>query len=835
MPRLGFRGSRAEEESDKEDKLAVARRRKRYEREFGTRFRRDGNDDEDEDYEEKDMEEEIDNNNSNGGRDNDDSEDEEDMRAISITKRKANSALNLRPGSSLAAKDLRYSTKPLDSLSDREMASWTDSNHRNILQVCIAADNVEAVRIVLRRLIQQKVERCRREDERQLRAARRELAQMQLGSMPSALSSCEGRVKARKHQVESLAQIAENFFKEIACQPDKNGWTSFHYAAQSRSSCISELLEGPHLARLSALSNPKTQDQMYTERSLMVSVRDSTGCTPLHIAAANGNASAIRALLRWNADFSIKNLDNDLPIDVAIDRVTRRALQAGLRAPTTMSSTDRIARSQKLSEGTKISLQTLCECGENVNERFGLSLQASLHEAARAGDLQVVKFLVEESKEADVNIVDANGRTPLHMAAQESSAVHRTIADILLRNGAKVNHASHAGYTPLHAVAASSCSSSKNKQLMVALLIRAGARLEAKTEKGLSPLLLASKHGHVGVVYELILSGCKLNSLDDKLWNALHFATFYKHFELVHLLAYADAEVQVLQHNRNSHGKLPSDLCRDSRFRDALKSTWEYASEGCIDKLRSALRDENGQASWILQEDLWKSITKNINQQTLRHKYTILHTAILGDQFSHRHISHSRDGKSTKSVEQTVRYILGLKGISVNASDVQGRTPLMLAVMLGRREIAEELVKRGASLSHLDRAGNNVLHYANAYLQTGFIGRLISASEMEEDESALDIENHHGQRPFDVAGLKKHMIVPGVQSLCKNRTPKHGQRSSRLATHADDGSKFPKTEGHGAEQDEAEESKDEEAERSSESIAERTQRTLKEVAREIQE
>ena len=66
-----------------------------------------------------------------------------------------------------------------------------------------------------------------------------------------------------------------------------------------------------------------------------------------------------------------------------------------------------------------------------------------LHEAARKGNVEIVKMLLKEG--ADVNARDKYGRTALYVAAWRG---HVEIVKMLLKEGADVNAADNDGNTP---------------------------------------------------------------------------------------------------------------------------------------------------------------------------------------------------------------------------------------------------------------------------------------------------------------------------------------------------------------------------------------------------
>jgi hypothetical protein len=87
--------------------------------------------------------------------------------------------------------------------------------------------------------------------------------------------------------------------------------------------------------------------------------------------------------------------------------------------------------------------------GVDVNYRMGHSRRTMLHTACRDGDIKKVAYLIERG--ANLNAVDAQGSTPLHLAMQPPSVFHPLeIVSTLIVSGCKVNIQDKHGHTPLH-------------------------------------------------------------------------------------------------------------------------------------------------------------------------------------------------------------------------------------------------------------------------------------------------------------------------------------------------------------------------------------------------
>jgi len=134
----------------------------------------------------------------------------------------------------------------------------------------------------------------------------------------------------------------------------------------------------------------------------------------------------------------------------------------------------------------------------------------ALHVAAAKGDAKEVERLLGEG--AGVNATNKDGRTPLHVAANEAVAV------LLLQKGAEVNARSNNGETPLHVA------SGAGRKEVGAELLDKGADVNARTNAGRTPLHDAAMGAHPEVVKHLVKNGADQKIKAANGWTALDIA-----------------------------------------------------------------------------------------------------------------------------------------------------------------------------------------------------------------------------------------------------------------------------------------------------------------------
>ncbi|CAH8442466.1 unnamed protein product [Schistosoma turkestanicum] len=296
------------------------------------------------------------------------------------------------------------------------------------------------------------------------------------------------------------------------------------------------------------------------------------------------------------------------------------------------------------------------------------SFNEEIFDACRNGDVALVKCLLENG--VDVNLNDTSGRksTPLHFAA---------------------------GY---------------GRRDVVSLLLDHNADVSARDEGGLIPLHNACSFGHVDVVHLLLSAGSDPNAEDCWNYTPLHEAAIKGKVEVCILLLQAKAN----PHARNLDGKTPVDLAEGSA-RLALVGEYkkdellEAARSGNEEKLLSLLTPQNvnchagdGRKSTPLhlaagynRTKIVKILLKNGADVIAKDKGGLipLHNAC---SYGHLDVCELLIGAGCGSAQ-------------VHASDLWQYTPLHEAASKARAEVCFLLLAYGANPTQLNCHGKSAL------------------------------------------------------------------------------------------------------------------------------
>ena len=196
-----------------------------------------------------------------------------------------------------------------------------------------------------------------------------------------------------------------------------------------------------------------------------------------------------------------------------------------------------LLKSQKNENIRILEIQRLLQMGGDVNAVDPTTGETPLMLAAEAGDLPLVKLLLEEG--ADVNMERFYRFTALHLAAGNGhTSVVRVLVDV---PGINLDIPSMRGDTPLIEAAASGYTN------IVQVLVDAGANVNFNYQKsarayfaGQTPLMIAAEHGLTDIVKILLdVPTIELNLVNNEGLNALMLAARNEHSEIVEMIIQA--------------------------------------------------------------------------------------------------------------------------------------------------------------------------------------------------------------------------------------------------------------------------------------------------------
>ncbi|XP_041379594.1 serine/threonine-protein phosphatase 6 regulatory ankyrin repeat subunit C-like, partial [Gigantopelta aegis] len=177
-----------------------------------------------------------------------------------------------------------------------------------------------------------------------------------------------------------------------------------------------------------------------------IDTQDKDGGTPLHFASQRGHVDTIRYLISQGADTTIKNKRGHTPMDkVKAHDPNRDEIIKFFDEKDETDETDRKNKNTPLHEaawrGYTDIAQVLIEHGASLR---ATNTDKSLLEAIRFWRFRGVKSAIE--KGADLNILDSDGSSPLHLACRGG---HLETTGYLISKGANTIIKDKSGRTPV--------------------------------------------------------------------------------------------------------------------------------------------------------------------------------------------------------------------------------------------------------------------------------------------------------------------------------------------------------------------------------------------------
>ena len=257
---------------------------------------------------------------------------------------------------------------------------------------------------------------------------------------------------------------------------------------------------------------------------------NNDGDTPLHLACREtDNTKTVKVLLTAGADIHTTSNGGDTPLHLACRETDNtETVKVLLTAGADMHIADRDGytplHNSCMFTGNAETVNVLLTVGGDINhldnaghsilyictsDRFlhkynresvctliqlGADLVQPLHQAAREVDSTVLGRLCDLG--VDVTATDTEGRTALHMIGEKTENLRDILSciELLVTQGADVNHVSSAGATPLHDI----CSRpGSDPHMAVDMLIQKGASVIMRSNTGYIPIQIACNEKHL--------------------------------------------------------------------------------------------------------------------------------------------------------------------------------------------------------------------------------------------------------------------------------------------------------------------------------------------------
>lgn len=420
------------------------------------------------------------------------------------------------------------------------------------------------------------------------------------------------------------------------------------------------------------------------EQGVDINVRDPFNLVPLHIALQEGQHKVTMQLIRWGAKVERKDSKLRTPLYYAIEKRDQIAAIALIRAGAKPFHVD--------TDGW----QPLALC-------------------VKYSQIKILKILAK--RVVGLNGVDIHGNTLLHTAIDCGQL--RSVQE-LIRMGADISIVNRRGETPLMYAVQKHCNA------IVATLLKAGASRHIRDHNGLSPFEVAIRQGRHDIVDLFVKAECKMFHVNRQYkYTLLHDAAKHGETEPSRVLISYKVNVNA----QDTHGMTPL----------------HYAAKVGRIELIKLLVDSNADIN-ALSKDHISAFGYSVEKRRYATACLLLESGASVEVYGQKRSNLLHIAAANGHAK--IMDILVEKGISINARDNKGRTPLYRAVVYGADKpngaeyLLDKLIQLGADPNIANNRGLTPLHKAAK------LG----------DETAIDILLQHSARA-DIYDSKKRTAM----------------------------------------------------------------------------
>ncbi|MFZ5628043.1 MAG: ankyrin repeat domain-containing protein [Spirochaetota bacterium] len=354
------------------------------------------------------------------------------------------------------------------------------------------------------------------------------------------------------------------------------------------------------------------------------------------------------------------------------------------------------------------------QMAQYLREHGGLDSIAGRRMLRAIAANNVTEFVRAMDDSADPNYTDKFGNTPLLVAAAYGNAeILQTLMDLK----ANVHAADADGYTALFYAA------QENHVRIIDLLLAAGAEVNAQSRFGFSPLHIAAARGQRQAVQRLLQAGADINAVAKQGGTAAYWAALAGHDEVADLLVKSGSvdyhhNFELAQAARTSNVVLARSALRATELAIDMQDI-----EGNSALFYAAVSGATEVARLLIERGA------NVNLLNHQGQSALLVATLAG------HVA-------------VVELLLQARA-NTEVKDAQGRSAVMHAAWKGNGELVKMLVQARADVNRQDNEGWTALMLAThaghlPVVQMLVSGRAKTRTKNSRQQTALDIANAQG-------------------------------------------------------------------------------------------
>ena len=405
--------------------------------------------------------------------------------------------------------------------------------------------------------------------------------------------------------------------------------------------------------------------------------KEKIGSTALTMASTNGHDECVKSLVRAGGDVNTKDIEGQNALIRASCFANFKCIEHLLNAGADVNGKTTMDNVTALMAASGFYNERLCP---QMLEHTGNTCLSEDHSASKS-----IETLIKAG--ANVNAQTDSGISALMKA---SASGYKECVSLLLEAGADVNANCEEGCTSLI------YSAMFGHEVCLDHLLAAGADVNIKENSGSAALLMASTYGHDKCVKSLVGAGAGVNVKDNEGFTALIRASSFANFKCIEHLLNAGADVN----GTTTTGNVTALMAASGIYQ-------RYYCQRMIEYTGITYLSEDHSASRSIETLINAGADVNIKDDA--------DNIPLIKSISRRH-------------EKCIPLLLAA-GADVNARDnSNGSSALMIAIMEGKNETFDQLMKAGADVNIVNNNGSSAFLTAAVMGNVRAVKRLLKAN-----------------------------------------------------------------------------------------------------------